>query len=210
MKTFAALAIALAWAGSARTDPPSYEVIGIISLPTALNSDDPAKWTPASFAVRDAPDPAAPTHEVAASALAGQHNDFEQSVLVYETKNGFFRVRLADGDRPAWIPGPKDESYLPLEKFRGEARLASEWDGKLYAAPGGAPVALPFPAKDGYGIDVEVQDARWVDGRLWQQVRLYRGSVCATKKPTASRAVFWVRATGKEGWPAAVRASCEE
>ena len=205
----ASFAIVFAWA-AARADPPVYELVGMINLPSALNSPDPGKWTPQIFAVRDAPDPAAPARELPAGALAGQHSDFEQSVLVYETKNGFCRVRLADGDRPAWIAQPTDRSYVPLETLRGEARLGGEWDGKLYVAPAGAPAALPFPAKKGYGIDVHVQDARWVDGRLWQQVRLYRGSTCAGEKPAATASVYWVRATGKQGWPAAVRAACEQ
>lgn len=75
-----------------------------------------------------------PTREVTYEGLAA---------IVVEQRNGWFRVRLAEGT--AWTEGDEDLPFVPLEQLVSSelAYLTEAWDGALAPAPGAALATVP-------------------------------------------------------------------
>ena len=153
--------IALALSGAPSAIPSTERLIGLLPLPQTFDPETCGKDKSTEFVIRSAPDSSdtlgsirvdcqylianqfdtagtlvarLPTREVAYEELAA---------VVVEERNGWFRVRLAEGT--AWTQGYADRPFVPLEKLvlSELAYLTEAWDGTLAPRPGAAPVTLP-------------------------------------------------------------------
>ena len=184
--------------------------IGLVALP-ALDAWDGTTGaarqpTPITVYTSPADDAAVHTTITRWDDLPNDEYGYEQAgAIALERRGGWTRIALAAGD--GWVAPADAGAFHAHETLvtNGLAYLSAAWDGRLWAAPGGAaPARAIDPAWRehlGQHIGVETRDAARIDGVLWLRIAIIWPPPCVgdTPQPVAEG---WVTALAASGAPA--------
>lgn len=204
-------------------------ILGLLALPELFGASVCDRFTPQELTLHAAPNPKDTTGSVRvddywtfsdamscegrlsvnvhladgsdSTELPTREFDYERpGAIVIGHQDTWFRIRLADGS--AWLRASDHAEFHPLEKLleEGLTYFTEEWDGHLYAAPGGARQVTSRAPVSASGL--RVTGSRWLNGRLWLQVSVLSHAECDS--PTEPRVVRqgWVPAHARSGEPA--------
>lgn len=153
--------LALALSGGPFAAQPTERLIGLLPLPQNFDPESCRKDKSIEVVLRPAPGSPEAIGSIRPDCQYLRANQFDTAgrvvaelptrevtyeglaAIVVEQRNGWFRVRLAEGT--AWIQGYADLPFVPLEELvlSELAYLTEAWDGTLAPAPGAALAAVP-------------------------------------------------------------------
>lgn len=226
-----ALLLAGAPADAETLSRPPPETVGLLSLPelTGIDGDPCADFTPAAFALHDAPEtgagngtralgrsperlPDGGCRPLAPQWLEGgrqsgdlplmEHGYETASLIVLETRAPWYRIALPEGS--AWLRAEHGRFRDLVDLYAdGLTYLTAAWDGELCDGPDAAAACARADAER---LHREGQDAvtvlNWAQmpNGLWLEVELI-SSPCLTDVQRTLPIRGWLRAYGRERRP---------
>ena len=153
--------IALALSGAPSATQPTERLIGLLPLPQTFDPETCGKNKAEELVLRSAPDVSDTLGSIRVDCQSLIANQFDTAgtlvgrlptrevtyeglaAIVVEQRNGWFRVRLAEGT--AWTQSNAGLPFVPLEELvlSELAYLTEAWDGTLGPEPGAALVTVP-------------------------------------------------------------------
>lgn len=131
------------------------------------------------------------SYEIPAAAIYDYQHDGEYS---------WYRVKLTQSGRLAWIKGGTQTTFHPLSALVSESLpyMTAAWDGRIFTAAGYPETAITLSPRSPE-TPIAVAGSTMVEGELWVLIVVLKDSACSSSDPPRVLESGWVPAHATNG-----------